>query len=122
VRTPRRTYLDIVLGIPATAPRPDGWGPWRLPLGDPERAPQFRSLAALSSLLLYSAPLKNAFVDACRDAERCDVSAARAYRILMTEVPTVPRRRILSTFSSVNYRRSQPANSRPVALHAASTP
>ncbi len=84
------------------------WGPWLLPVGHPERAPQFRSLAALCSI--YG---RHDLVGALRGAETGDAAAEDASRLL-ADVPALWRRKIVSTFGAVTYRqtKSQAANSR----------
>jgi hypothetical protein len=94
------------------------WGPWLLPVGHPERAPQFRSLAALCSI--YG---RHDLVFALRGAETEEAAAEAASRLL-ADVPALWRRKIVSTFGAVTYQKakSQPTNSRPVSRQASSTP
>lgn len=77
----------------------DRWGPFRLPLNDPERAPQFRSLAALTKAFIFNS---GDLVRALRAAETSDAEAAKALELLY-EVPTRTRRNIISTFGAVTY-------------------
>jgi hypothetical protein len=75
------------------------FGPWAPDVEADERRRQFRSLAALAAAFTGSG---SALVLALREAERDDNAAARALEIL-NDLPSLTRRRILSTFGAVTW-------------------
>jgi hypothetical protein len=78
------------------------FGPWSPDLCDAaERKAQFRSLATSAAAFLGSG---HPLVAALRRAENDDAAAAEALALLDT-TPTLIRRRMLSVFGAVNYRR-----------------
>jgi hypothetical protein len=85
---------------PETAATPirGAFGPWLRALGDCERCAQLRSLAALAAVFVGSA---NPLVTTLRRAERDDDALARAYTLLEA-LPSIPKRRLLSTYLAVD--------------------
>jgi hypothetical protein len=85
---------------PGKTPLPirGAFGPWLRALGDCERCAQLRSLAALAAVFVGST---NPLVTALRRAERDDDALARAYT-LIEALPSIPKRRLLSTYLAVD--------------------
>ena len=77
---------------------PGAFGLWRRELGDSERNAQLRSLAALAAVFVGN---RNPLVTALRLAEEDDTELGRAY-VLLEALPTLPKRRLLSTYLAVH--------------------
>jgi len=75
------------------------FGPWVRNIDPDERAKQFRSLSALAAVFLGSG---HELVGELRAAETDPEAAARALQLL-DHVPSLTRRRLLSTFGSVTW-------------------
>ena len=87
-----------------TAVQRGAFGPWLPNVGQVERCAQLRSLAALATVFLGCA---NPIVMALRRAEQDDAELARAYALL-DALPSIPKRRLLSTFAAVNSAGAHP--------------
>lgn len=87
-----------------TAP---AYGPWQTGLTNVERVARFRSLAALCAIYIGSA---SQVVEAMRRAEGGEESAAFLALQLFEQLPSLTKRRILSTWGTTNldnrFRRS----------------
>jgi hypothetical protein len=86
------------MGAAATSTLRGAFGPWLRTVSDPEWCAQLRSLAALAAVFVGSA---NPLVTTLRRAERDDDALARAYTLLEA-LPSIPKRRLLSTYLAVD--------------------
>jgi hypothetical protein len=77
------------------------WGPWRPGIGQPERAAQFRSLAALVAAFTGSS---NPLVATLRTAEHDDAAAETALELL-EDMPSRVKRNVLATWGAITYGR-----------------
>jgi hypothetical protein len=79
------------------------FGPWSPAVDPTERGKQFRSLAALAAVFFGT---QHGLVSELRAAEGDAAAAARALALLDT-TPTLTRRRMLSVFGAITWRRSR---------------
>ena len=81
----------------------DAFGPWAA-LDPVERRAQFRSLASITALVVGSAAT---VVETLRRAETDDAAGEQALE-QFERLPSLTKRRILSTWGVVNFSRARP--------------